>query len=431
MLPEKPGHDRDEAILDAVRRGAYDHYWYPVAVEARGHHGVVYVSGDALKIDGIRINASATLEQRIADLIGGMLVTSRVSDAAWEAATVRCEPCLQTADAKMADTTRMIQHSLDVDAQVNGIIGGLVRTCGKDWIIHSRLGERPNVACNYGWQNHAGGTLTWKGIKVWQPIGTRHDRTHVDYSQTVCLMRQTMEVDGHEVPTADVLRDANLCFLISDEGKMSFLRQPGVPVDGETPKAAPTVAKPPTAPPSPKAPEPAASGIKFVQARNYTKGRIAPIKWVVIHDMEAAESAKTAENVAAWFAGAAAPQASAHYCVDSDSIVQCVKETDTAWHAPGANAAGIGIELAGYAKQTAAEWADEFSEAMLRRASCLVSDICKRHGIPKDFVSSAGLLAGTPGITTHAEVSKAWKKSGHTDPGPNFPLAHFLDLVRG
>ena len=33
------------------------------------------------------------------------------------------------------------------------------------------------------------------------------------------------------------------------------------------------------------------------------------------------------------------------------------------------------------------------------------------------------LRAGERGITTHAQVSKAWKKSDHWDPGPGFPIA--------
>ena len=74
-----------------------------------------------------------------------------------------------------------------------------------------------------------------------------------------------------------------------------------------------------------------------------------PIDLLVIHTMEAPEKPDTAENVAKWFAGSTAPQASAHYCIDADSIVQCVQDRDVAWHAPGANHNGLGFEHAGTA----------------------------------------------------------------------------------
>jgi len=182
------------------------------------------------------------------------------------------------------------------------------------------------------------------------------------------------------------------------------------------------------APTYPSAPCP----IPFVPARHFTVGRIAPgaVTLIVLHTMEAAEKPSTAELVAAWFGGAAAPRASAHYCVDSDTIVQCVREDDTAWHAPGANHNGIGIEHAGYARQTAEQWADPYSERMLRLSARLSAEVCARHEIPIAFVDVAGLRGGKSGITTHHAVSLAFRKSTHTDPGEAFPVGWYLYLVR-
>lgn len=168
----------------------------------------------------------------------------------------------------------------------------------------------------------------------------------------------------------------------------------------------------------------------FVQARNYHRGRLRPVRAVVLHTMEAAETLRTAENVAAWFAGPSAPRASAHFCVDGDSIVQCVAEEDTAWAAPGLNADGIQIELAGYAAQTPGQWGDPYSRAMLALAAPLVAALCRRHGLPVAFIDAVGLLRGDRGITTHAEVTRAYRESAHTDPGASFPMAAFLEAVR-
>ena len=79
----------------------------------------------------------------------------------------------------------------------------------------------------------------------------------------------------------------------------------------------------------------------------------------------------SAESVARWFSRPSA-QVSAHYCVDVDSIVQCVRERDIAWHARGGNAKSIGIELAGYARQTKAEWADAYSRASRGSSRCRI-----------------------------------------------------------
>ncbi|HET7110273.1 MAG TPA: peptidoglycan recognition family protein [Gemmatimonadales bacterium] len=171
--------------------------------------------------------------------------------------------------------------------------------------------------------------------------------------------------------------------------------------------------------------------IPFVKARWFTntgsKGR--KIDLIVIHDMEAPETDDMAERIARMFA-TTTTQASTHYCVDNNSIVQDVLDKDVAWHAPGANSNGLGIEHAGYANQRADQWADAYSAAELQISARLSRKLCDAYQIPINFVPAADLLAGKRGITTHAEVSKAWKKSTHWDPGPNFPMGQYIDMVR-
>lgn len=152
---------------------------------------------------------------------------------------------------------------------------------------------------------------------------------------------------------------------------------------------------------------------------------------VVLHTMETGEGNSIAESIGAgWFTNPAA-QASAHYCVDNDSIVQCVNEGDYAWAAgPTSNTRGIQIEMAGRASQSRAEWLDEYSRAMLERTAALVADICTRQGIPVRVLTDAQLAAGESGITTHAACSRVWGETDHTDPGPNFPWDFFMERVR-
>lgn len=178
------------------------------------------------------------------------------------------------------------------------------------------------------------------------------------------------------------------------------------------------------------------TAIKFVQAQNYTRSNRADtaITLLVIHDMEGSELPDKAETVARWFAGASpknpAPRASAHYAIDCNSIVQMVREKDIAWHAPGANHNGIGVEHAGLARQTREQWLDPYSKTMLLISAGLMARLCKRYTLPIKFVDAAGLKMGDHGITTHRAVTEAFKKSTHTDPGPNFPMVWYLEQVQ-
>jgi N-acetyl-anhydromuramyl-L-alanine amidase AmpD len=171
---------------------------------------------------------------------------------------------------------------------------------------------------------------------------------------------------------------------------------------------------------------------RFVPAKNFTlvdAARPRTIKHLVLHSMEAQEKAGVAYRVALYFAEKNAPQASAHYCIDSAEIVQSVADKDVAWHAPGCNQTGIGIEHAGFAKQTAEQWMDPYSKAMLKLSVELAADLCKRHGIPPVALDASALREGKAGITTHAAVSEAFKRSTHWDPGPGFPLKWYVKAV--
>lgn len=171
--------------------------------------------------------------------------------------------------------------------------------------------------------------------------------------------------------------------------------------------------------------------IQFLQAKNYSPSGNRPVDLIVIHDMQMAETGSSAEICAQYFAGSNAPQASAHYCVDNNSTVQCVRDMDVAWHAPGANHNGIGIEQPGWANFQTNEWLDAYGHAMLQRVAGLTRELCDRYQIPIAFLRAADLKAGKRGITTHFECSQAWG-GDHWDPGPGYPMApYFISLVQG
>lgn len=182
--------------------------------------------------------------------------------------------------------------------------------------------------------------------------------------------------------------------------------------------------------------EPPRDEMPYIEARNYTRVIRPKVDLVVLHSTENPIKSGTAKAVAQWFASAKAPQASAHYVVGPETVIRCVPEAAVAWAAPGANHTGIQLELVGQASKT--EWsrkglgqADGYD--VLERAAELTRAICDRWAIPMERVDAEGLKAGKRGITTHAAVTEAFRKSTHIDPGgvgdAQWPWKLFLNLV--
>ena len=167
----------------------------------------------------------------------------------------------------------------------------------------------------------------------------------------------------------------------------------------------------------------------FVESPNVTRTDGRAIDVVVIHTMEIAERGAAAEACARWFASPDS-EVSAHYCVDASEVIQCVREQDIAWHARGGNTVSIGIELAGYAGQGPRGWDDDYSWSVLERAASLASDVCDRYDVPLRRLRPPDLVAGRRGLAGHVDVSRAYGKSDHWDPGPAFPWSRFLRLMR-
>jgi len=195
-LPEKHSVEREHLLLEVVRRKLYDEpRWVTLTTRFRGHTAEIEVSADALKLQGVRFDLTAVGAQQVADMLGTILPTPRILEVVWEQADIQLKPCTLPSDAKMADTSRMVQHSRCVDQSI-GDRKGLVANVGKHWVLSNRLLERRDAAANFGWFRH--------GRRPIQTVGTRHDTAHTDYSQIVRLVKPTIRVNGHPMsPTKD------------------------------------------------------------------------------------------------------------------------------------------------------------------------------------------------------------------------------------
>jgi hypothetical protein len=227
-----------QMVLDSIAAKNFEHYWVELPVGPV----TLLVSSDALKIDGVRVNVSATLQQQIADALGAMLMTPKIADLAYGARTGTLVP----SPAPIASTSAaMVAHSQRVDAQANKLglqasTSDLLETVGKHWIIDDDVLSHPGKATNYGWMLPGGTKSPWQGIAVYPSVTGQamviqqpswaHDVSHLDYSQICKLVYRACLVNGQSDDLARVLQDPTLASLVSHSGPVKVLRQPGVPV---------------------------------------------------------------------------------------------------------------------------------------------------------------------------------------------------------
>ncbi len=429
-LPEDPGQALQAAIIASIRSGDFLPFdWVEVPTQIPGHTGTLFVADDVLKIgepeDWMRAPVSHTTAQNIIDLMELGPMTTKISDLFHLNSKTRLSahtqsPCTCT-------KTAIRKHSAAIDAD----LGDRPRPAspyGKHWVLTRKLLANISRAANVGWYsptapaNYVSEGVP--GLRMWQPLSTFHDRWHADYSQWFTGVRPVMIVDGAEMAVADVLQSKTLSKLVTYEGALNFTRHPGVP---HLPTLWDSLLEQEA-----KIEHVVFPRIPFVQAKHYERRESdRDVRLIVVHDMEMPELPSTAENLASWWSSPNCTQvASCHFGVDCDSIVQMVREQDIAYHVGAANPISIGVELAGYASQTPAQWCDAYSTAMLDLAAILISAICRRRSLPATFIDAAGINAGGCGITTHSEITKAYHVAGgHSDPGRNFPLQSLLDRV--
>lgn len=167
-----------------------------------------------------------------------------------------------------------------------------------------------------------------------------------------------------------------------------------------------------------------------------------PINRIVIHSTVSPCAPGWAQRIARYFMGASAG-GSAHYVTDPDETIQAAYDDVVCWHAPP-NDGSLGIEMcdtpgpvpndkpwsaAWKAARRAWRWRKPEQQKMLARTAVLTAELCLAYDVPPWFRTPAQLRAGKHGVTTHANVSKAFGQSTHWDPG-FWPRRRFMRMVR-
>jgi hypothetical protein len=242
------------AILAAVVAGDALVTWGTITSSIPGHTATFRVFSDALRVNGVRCGVSAFLAQQIADVLDCRLLTPKLADLTWQQRGVSLVPypiVFTKADIlKMATWAYMQKESALIDAAIAKVEApsGIVSTVGKHWTLDNDLLAHPGKAQNYGW-HFAGATFDGSAfepavtlpLRVIQGRGWAHPPTHVDASQTCVLVWRQCVVDGQAANLDEVLQSPTLSALVSHQGPLKLLRQPGTPAPALPPTPTPGI----------------------------------------------------------------------------------------------------------------------------------------------------------------------------------------------
>jgi hypothetical protein len=149
----------------------------------------------------------------LASLYGFTLPTTRIVDAISAQAAVHLAPQPLPAGPQMRSTAYSLHHNELVGAQrmaLGASLGELIAGDKKDLVLTNRLRTHLDRVAIYGWHLDNG--------KPIQPLSTVHGWRYADYSHGARLISTRVFVNGISRSIFDVMQDARLASVLSDEG---------------------------------------------------------------------------------------------------------------------------------------------------------------------------------------------------------------------
>jgi hypothetical protein len=165
--------------------------------------------------DFCRIPMGPVTAQRLAELFGAVLPTSKLVDDIYKNALIKLEP-VPFAPVGNENTlvAKFVEHNKAIEDQrsaYGGVLGQLVGGIKKDVVLSNKIfnSAKHNRVVIYGWHQLSGVSI--------QPLTNVHINSYVDYSHGIRLLNQEMIMDGETVNIKSILTDPILFKVISDE----------------------------------------------------------------------------------------------------------------------------------------------------------------------------------------------------------------------
>ncbi len=167
---------------------------------------------------------------------------------------------------------------------------------------------------------------------------------------------------------------------------------------------------------------------KYGPRTNVHSSRHGPVKntkniLIVLHTSEGGEQTFSAEALSRFMETPRSGTNLASYNVvfDTDQVIPAVPYNVVPYAAGGGNSVGVHGCFPGRAGQTREDWLDDTSFAMIRQAALWILDVHAELGIPIKRLTWQEVKAGASGVCDHYDITRAFKKTDHTDVGPGFP----------
>lgn len=209
-------------------------------------------------VDFVRIPMLPATAQKVATLFGATLPTRKLSDLVHKNSILKLTPITMPPDASMTTVPVFLAHNTSIEAvriPLGNPLTDLTAGHKKDIVITNRLSEVPEKLFIYGWHYQNGTPI--------QPLSGAHDLNYVDYSHGVRAINKEMVVNGKLTAVKNILQDAILYKVISDEvGVMSKVEYT-VSATGAAPPAPKSFAVIPESENSVKIAISAATGLKY------------------------------------------------------------------------------------------------------------------------------------------------------------------------
>ncbi len=235
--------DRENAILQELLTGNIPYFirelktYETSSQDANGNaHTVIYrVMPDYLAIGAdsnyCRIPMGPITAQKAADFFGACMPTRKLVDDIYQNAEIKLAPVTYAPVGNNNETVqKFVEHNTAIEGQLvsaGALPGQLIGGTKKDVVLSNKIIDpaRPNHVVIYGWHQLNGDPI--------QPLTNIHVDWYVDYSHGIRLLDSEISVDGSLQTIQNILKDAVLYKILSDES--GVMSQPTYIVDSELP----------------------------------------------------------------------------------------------------------------------------------------------------------------------------------------------------